>query len=567
MTVSERSNRRNAVRRFPVILILGLWVGSAVCAVAADPYVRDMAGHTDLVRWVGFSPDGKILASTCFDGSIRWTDPSSGRTLRTLKPGTDRQTWGQFSADNRIFVAGSNDPLIRVWNTQTGKLLHTLTASHHASWAGCLLPNAKVLNSGGPEGGLARWDLEAGIEVESFNVGSPIWWLAASPSVDEIAVARADGRVRIVSGKSHERITFGDHRGGVYCVEYSPDGNQIATAGADALVKVWNARTGELRHTFPHFSAVHAVAFSADSKQVASGGADNLIKLWNIETGAFVRKLSGHMDAVWSVDFSPDGSVLASGGGDHKVRLWNLKHLPLHLQPPRELPTAVDLRPRMKNYKLSVVSQRGRNSCSVQTFTRALEFALAKLTERGTRLSDEYLNWACNNVVGNVGADAKDRGQFFEHLWMALCRNGYCTATQMPWRETFDPAFQPSENARQSASRKRPWRLHWHDIGGPGLADEVVVRQIKSVLAAGWPVLAGSSHSVLVVGYINDATNPGGGRFMIADSGTGGFVTQIAADKLHSAITYDRMRDYGFSWLECVSDKTIGADSVPKPSQ
>src|SRR6185436_20316057 len=102
----------NAVRRFPVILILGLWVGSAVCAVAADPYVRDMAGHTDLVRWVGFSPDGKILASTCFDGSIRWTDPSSGRTLRTLKPGTDRQTWGQFSADNRIFVAGSNDPLI-----------------------------------------------------------------------------------------------------------------------------------------------------------------------------------------------------------------------------------------------------------------------------------------------------------------------------------------------------------------------------------------------------------------------------------------------------------------------
>jgi len=74
----------------------------------------DMAGHTDLVRWVGFSPDGKILASTCFDGSIRWTDPSSGRTLRTLKPGTDRQTWGQFSADNRIFVAGSNEGLSRL---------------------------------------------------------------------------------------------------------------------------------------------------------------------------------------------------------------------------------------------------------------------------------------------------------------------------------------------------------------------------------------------------------------------------------------------------------------------
>jgi hypothetical protein len=83
---------------------------------------------------------------------------------------------------------------------------------------------------------------------------------------------------------------------------------------------------------------------------------------------------------------------------------------------------------------------------------------------------------------------------------------------------------------------------------------EEIVREIKTVLASGSPVLAGSPHSVLVVGYVDDQKNPGGGRFLIADSGTGGFVTEVSGDKLHSAITYDRMADYGFSWLECIAE-------------
>jgi hypothetical protein len=264
---------------------------------------------------------------------------------------------------------------------------------------------------------------------------------------------------------------------------------------------------------------------------------------------------------VWCVAFAPDGASLASGGGDRKVLVWDLERLPVNLAKHASLPHRVDLRPRMKAWKLEVVAQHNRNTCGVHTFTRALEWAVSKQLGHGTPLSDEYTNWACNQVVANTGPQAQDRGQFFEHLWMGTCRYGYCPGNQMPWREGFDAGYEPSEKASQSAKRSQPFRVFWHDIGGPGVADDEVVREIKTVLAFGSPVLAGSPHNVLIVGYVDDKANPGGGRFLIADSGTGGFVTEATADKLHSAITYDRMRDYGFSWLESVADKAGAAES------
>src|SRR5438132_10068920 len=66
-----------------------------------------------------------------------------------------------------------------------------------------------------------------------------------------------------------------------------------------------------------------------------------------------------------------------------------------------DLPKSVDLRRQFKEWKLLPKSQGHRNTCSVFTTTAALEFAVSKHTGRGTRLSVEYLNWACNQVIHN----------------------------------------------------------------------------------------------------------------------------------------------------------------------
>ena len=48
------------------------------------------------------------------------------------------------------------------------------------------------------------------------------------------------------------------------------------------------------------------------------------------------------------------------------------------------------------------VRQGDRGTCSVFTTTSALEFAFSRYMGKSVRLSVEYLNWAANQVTGNL---------------------------------------------------------------------------------------------------------------------------------------------------------------------
>ncbi len=51
-----------------------------------------LKGHTDVVRCVGFSPDGELLASGSYDASVRLWEVASGRE-RALFAGTRAGSW------------------------------------------------------------------------------------------------------------------------------------------------------------------------------------------------------------------------------------------------------------------------------------------------------------------------------------------------------------------------------------------------------------------------------------------------------------------------------------------
>ena len=95
-----------------------------------------------------------------------------------------------------------------------------------------------------------------------------------------------------------------------------------------------------------------------------------------------------------------------------------------------ELPATVDLRPVFKRWNLCLKSQGARNTFSVFVTTGALEFAASKHYSKGTRLSVEYLNWACNQVIRN---QKDDRGQFFHDLLKGFQKHGICSEVNMPY--------------------------------------------------------------------------------------------------------------------------------------
>ncbi len=96
--------------------------------VTTGQRLLSLNGHTDSVWGVRWSPDGKQLASSANDGTVKIWDGVTGKKLKTLF-GHDNNhyvsgvTW---SPDGEHLTAGGWDRTVRVWNTVSGKELLVL---------------------------------------------------------------------------------------------------------------------------------------------------------------------------------------------------------------------------------------------------------------------------------------------------------------------------------------------------------------------------------------------------------------------------------------------------------
>lgn len=212
-------------------------------------------------------------------------------------------------------------------------------------------------------------------------------------------------------------------------------------------------------------------------------------------------------------------------------------------QRPSPLPPSVDLRPRLHQWGLGERRQGKRPTCSVFTVVGALEYAVAEARGEGVRLSVDFLNYAGHKATGR----AVDGG-FFHELWDGFEKYGICPEADQPYREQFDPDLEPSAEAlcRAAETRALGLRLTWIKEWDPetGLTDDQLAA-IRRTLAEGHPVCGGfrwpkqarweqgvlqmcppeevfDGHSVLLVGYEDRQDQPGGGVFIIRNSGDDG---------------------------------------------
>lgn len=203
----------------------------------------------------------------------------------------------------------------------------------------------------------------------------------------------------------------------------------------------------------------------------------------------------------------------------------------------------MDLRPKFKQWGLPPRSQGSRPTCSVFTFVGALEFALAQHRNVGERLSVEFLNWAASQARKRV-AD----GGFFSDMWSGYTAHGVCTEREMPYQSEFDATRTPAPNAVTAARENLACKLELHWIKPwdvkTGLSSEEFAT-VKQTLQSGWPVCGGfrwpmqeiwkhgvlqmcqpkavfDGHSVLIVGYRDEAEQPGGGVLVFRNTNHGG---------------------------------------------
>jgi hypothetical protein len=206
---------------------------------------------------------------------------------------------------------------------------------------------------------------------------------------------------------------------------------------------------------------------------------------------------------------------------------------------PASLPASVDLRAEFARWDLAPRRQGSRPTCSAFTVAGALEFAAARRQGHGTRFSVEFLNWAANQTCGD-----KEDGGFFSDLWKGYTNYGICVEQDLPYQPKFDgrqpppPAALADAKTRLGLGLRFNWIKEWNV--NTGLTDEHLAA-IRRTLSQGWPVCGGfrwprqakwendvlqmcpsnnvyDGHSILLVGYRSDATQPGGGVFIFRNT-------------------------------------------------
>ncbi|MEP0924380.1 CHAT domain-containing protein [Leptolyngbya sp. ST-U4] len=318
---------------------------SASPVSTAKTQLEPLIGHSDWIRSLAFSPDGKTILSSSNDRTVRVWDVETGRLLHLLTGHRDRIKCVGISPDGQRMLSCSADGQVRVWDREllthkkTGDCQYIVKATSRTITLVNSLPvspnpQRPVFATGAEHGKVSIWNLETGQWQRTISAhSSPVLSLAFSGDGKWLASGSQNKTIKLWdldNPGEQPRYAIGDaHLSQIFSLAISNQHQILVSGGADRTIKLWNLATGEKRspkHILEgHAGQVWCVAVSPDGSKIASASGDFTVKLWNIQTGELLQTFTGHLGEVRTVTFSANGKVVASGGDDLEIKLWEIQ--------------------------------------------------------------------------------------------------------------------------------------------------------------------------------------------------------------------------------------------------
>lgn len=296
-------------------------------------HCREVLGVPSPCSGVTFSPDGKTLASCGLDHTIQLWDPVNGKLLHTPVGHEGAVNRVAIFPDGQRAASAGNDRTIRLWDLATRRQLVVLRGHTNSIWSLMISPDGKTLASGSDDKTIRIWNADSGGESGRILVPSTqAYALSFSPDGKLLAWANgkrsisADGKEsgppigisEVATGREVRRMEGDGH---YYRVHFSPSGKWLAAHAFNHGVDFWEVATGKRRHVF---GDLIDFAFVPNSETVVGWCKDGMVRFRSLVDGSESRSFQGPSRPNWvrrPFAISPDGRTLLFGM-ESNIQLW-----------------------------------------------------------------------------------------------------------------------------------------------------------------------------------------------------------------------------------------------------
>ena len=284
-----------------------------------------LTGHDRDVYHAEFSPDGRRVASSGLDGTIRIWEAASGELIKTIRANPSEVNWVAFSPDGLQLASACDDGTVRLWDLATGTMLRDIKAHQGIAVIVRFSPDGKrIFTCGRDDGDVKTWDAATGRLLGLFHADDrPLENMAISPDGTILAVVSQSEVATLwhVGGTLLARLS--PHGDVVLGVAFSHDGKRVATGCGDGAVRLWEVPSGHLHSEYMgRHGPVHTVAFTPDDQTLVSSGDDPALYLWDVASRRPKGAHVGHLERVWGVSCSPDGKSIVSASREGTAKIW-----------------------------------------------------------------------------------------------------------------------------------------------------------------------------------------------------------------------------------------------------
>jgi eukaryotic-like serine/threonine-protein kinase len=309
--------------------------GRYLAAGTADTYVyiwdmnnnrisSTLAGHNAQAGFVCFSPNGDLLFSTSWDGTLLLFDPVRGQKVcsqRGLTCGLP------FSADGRRLGFIPNEGKLATWeiaSSQEYRILRIEDEAGRSSRACAYGPDGRLLVSCHKDG-LRIWNVALGRQVAflpsgdtytaSFDSSGRVLFSSGADGLKEWQIDASHGELDSRLNVSAPRLLADP---GFACED--PQGHSLVLIESGQIVSLDLDAPSKGGTAFPQSDGFEYAALSPDGTLLAASNPTNGVRIWSRLNREILKNLPD-LD-VGPLGFSPDNQWLVTATSD-EYRFWD----------------------------------------------------------------------------------------------------------------------------------------------------------------------------------------------------------------------------------------------------